>query len=86
MNRYEQHLAKQRREQLENELKQVYELSLKAPPVATQVWKTRDGRSIKISDMKDEHLMNAINFCVTRGYRASKVGFLKIEARRRGLM
>lgn len=86
MNRYERHLAKERRAQIEAELKDAYELSLKKTPTSAGVWKTVGGRVIRIVDMKDDHLMNAIKRCVTRGYRLSKVGFLKIEARRRGLM
>jgi len=32
----------------------------------TTIWKTREGKKIRICDMTDEHLLNAIKFCELR--------------------
>jgi hypothetical protein len=55
------------------------------PPLLT-TWTTRDGRTMFISDMTDDHLKNAINFLSRRikdlqGMRAK----LFIEQNRRGI-
>lgn len=85
MNRYEAHEYEKSMEKARAALAELDKFRLE-PKRAEPVWKTRDGRTIPVSQMKDEHLMNALNYCVRNGYRTSKVGFLKIEARRRGLL
>lgn len=85
MNRFERHTYQKSLEAAKEALAEADKFRL-PPEKSEPVWKTRDGRVIPINKMTDQHLMNTLRLCSTKGWRLSKIGFLKIEARRRGLM
>jgi len=85
MNRYERFLDKERRAKVEQELaKELNEFRLTKP--VDHTWRMKDGRVIRVALMDNEHLMRAISFCYRTGRSLAKVGILKIEARKRGLI
>lgn len=63
-------------------------IRLTAPPSCRQVWKTLDGRRIRICDMESSHLLNTIHWLRGRASTPKreklKKGLVK-EAWRRGL-
>ncbi len=58
-------------------------MSILADP---EVWECKDGRRIKVSEMKDSHLLNTIRMCIRGGkrYPLTYKNLLK-EARQRGI-
>lgn len=88
MNRYEEHMFKREladaQAAVSMELAKASEYRLRVAP--EPMWKTRDGRIIKVAEMTDNHLLNSLRMCLRNGSYKSKVGFLKVELRRRGLM
>ncbi len=84
MNRYERHIFAQAKAAVEAELAE--EAKLRLPPEKAPTWRTRDGRVMLISQMENGHLMNTIRYCERNNFKPAKVGLLRVEARRRGLL
>lgn len=85
MNRYETHEYKKSLAKVQAALAELEKTRLPFS-VSEPTWKTRDGRTIPVTQMTNEHLMNTLNMCLSRGWFKARVGFLKVEARRRGLL
>ncbi len=85
MNRFERHTYKKSLEAAQEALAEADKFRL-PPEKSEPVWRTRDGRTIKVREMKDDHLMNTLAYCQRTGFFKNRVGYLKIEARRRGLV
>lgn len=56
-----------------------------APKALRRKWRTRDGRTLRICDMEDSHLLNAIRYRMTHPTRPESLAALRFEAKRRNL-
>ncbi len=49
------------------------------------IWKTKDGKSLRICDMKDSHLLNSIKLFEDKEKKYHLLPKLKLEAKYRGI-
>lgn len=60
-------------------------LAATAPKAVRRKWKTKDGRTMRICEMADSHLLNAIRYRMAHPTRPESLEALKFEAKRRNL-